>query len=82
MSARIVFHVVNTTSKDIGRAESSLQTVRTQYDLSTQIELGSVVSDTVVESWDPRELDCRCGQAETGQTACHGNHIDLVETRS
>lgn len=43
MSARIVFHVVNTTSKDISHAESSLEAARTQYYLSTQIELESVV---------------------------------------
>ena len=43
MSARIVFHVVNTTCKDICHAESSLEAVRTQYYLSTQIEMENVV---------------------------------------
>jgi hypothetical protein len=43
MSARIVFHVANTTSRDISHAESSLEEVRTQFYLSTQIEMGSVV---------------------------------------
>jgi len=46
MSARIVFHVVNTMSKDIGHAESSLEATRTQYYLSTQIEMeGMAVSE-------------------------------------
>ena len=47
MSARIVFHVVNTTSKDISHAESALEALRTQYYLSTQIEMESVVVSTL-----------------------------------
>ena len=47
MSARIVFHVVNTTSKDIGHAGSSLEATGTQYYLSTQIEMESVVVSTL-----------------------------------
>jgi len=43
ISTRIVLHVVNTTSKDISHAESSLEAARTQYHLSTQIEMESVV---------------------------------------
>lgn len=40
MSARIVFHVVETTSKDITRAESSL--IMTQCCLTTHIEMEEV----------------------------------------
>jgi hypothetical protein len=43
MSARIVFHVVGTTSKDISRAESSLEAAITQYYLTTHIEMESIV---------------------------------------
>ena len=43
MSARVVLHVVNTTSKDIGHVESSLESARTQYRLSTQIQMEGVV---------------------------------------
>lgn len=42
MSARIVFHIVETTSKDFTRAESSLEAVVTQY-LTTHIEMENVV---------------------------------------
>lgn len=42
MSARIVFHVVETTSKDITRAESSL--VATQSCLTTHIEMEEIVT--------------------------------------
>jgi len=39
MSARIVFHVVETTSKDISRAESSLEAVTTLCYLTAHIEM-------------------------------------------
>jgi hypothetical protein len=43
MSARIVFHVVEMTSKDITRAESSLEEAATQWYLTSHIEMEGVV---------------------------------------
>ena len=43
MSARIVFHVVETTSKDISRAESSLEAATTRCYLTSYIEMEAVV---------------------------------------
>ena len=43
MSARIMFHVVETTSKDIVHAEWSLEEGMTQFCLTTHIEMEGVV---------------------------------------
>lgn len=42
MSARILFHVMETTFKDISHAESSLEAVTTQCHLTSHIEMESV----------------------------------------
>ncbi|KAF9649528.1 hypothetical protein BDM02DRAFT_3113544 [Thelephora ganbajun] len=49
MSARIIFHVVNTTSKDISNAELSLEVGKTQYYSTTHIEMKGNSNDGTLQ---------------------------------
>lgn len=77
MSARIVFHVVETTSKDISRAESSLEAATVQWYLTSHIEMEGVVvsppdkSDGKPETTSPEaqvtaESGVDCGAGSDG----------------
>ena len=74
MSARIVFHVVETTSKDFSRAESSLEEAISQYYLTTHIEMESIVIPPPAP--DPTE-----GVAEGSKDGMGGSKVVDVSSR-